>query len=163
MVSVSRDIEAPHELVWSRLADFGRIYVFHPGVETSRIVNDVPRGLGAQRVCRFYDGNTVKETIIAFEERKALEVELAEFSMPLKSAYFRMEVTPVSDDCTRTTITLRFEPRMGVFGWILSKLMMESLMRRDARRVLKGLEDHVRTGRWVGRGGELVNGDDSPR
>jgi hypothetical protein len=156
VVSVSRNIEAPLPVVWNTLSDFGKIHLFHPGVEASPIVNGIHCGLGAQRVCHFYDGNTVKETVVAFEEQHLLEVELAEYSIPLKCGRFRMEVSPLSEARTRTTITVRFIAKMGLFGWVLGKVLMEYLMRRDAGRVLKGLEDHLTTGQAVGRGGQLL-------
>ena len=112
--------------------------------------------MGAQRVCHFYDGGSVKETVIGFEDGCAIDVELSEFSIPLETCFLRLQATPLTESTTRASIAVRFVPKFGALGWILAKLLIEALMRRDAARLLKGLEDHLVSGLLVGRGGKLV-------
>lgn len=159
VVTATRTIAADHPKVWSALADFGTIHRFHPGVRKSHTCNGVTTGMGAQRVCQFYDGGTVKETVIGFEENRAIDVELSDFSIPLKRCYLRLEALPLSDGATQTSISVRFEPKFGVLGWLLAHLMMKALMRRDAARVLKGLEDHLGSGLLIGPGGKLLENE----
>lgn len=156
-ITTSRSIDAPAARVWELLSDFGGIEMFHPSVQRSPIVNGVSSGLGAQRVCHFYNGSTVKETIVRFHDERLFEVELSEYSLPLNCACFRMEVVPSADGGALARITFWFAVRFGVLGWVLGKVLIEWLVRRDAARVLKGLDDHLRTGRIVGRGGKLLS------
>ena len=66
-VSVTRVIDVPVEEAWRTLDDFGAVYRYHPVVVESPIQNGISSGLGAERVCLFDDGGTIREAITAYE------------------------------------------------------------------------------------------------
>ncbi len=41
-------------------------------------------------------------------------------------------------------------------GWLMAKLMMEGQFKKNLSNVLQGLDDHIRTGKVVGKNGELL-------
>ena len=47
--TTSTVIKAPHEAVWTALADIGSISIWNPGVEASHSTSDALSGLGATR------------------------------------------------------------------------------------------------------------------
>ena len=59
-VTVKREMNNNVETVWKVLDDYGTVYKYNPGVETSEILGEIKTGLGARRVCNFYDGSSLK-------------------------------------------------------------------------------------------------------
>ena len=89
-VQVDRVIDQPVDTVWAALDDFGGVYRYHPLVEKSLISNGISSGLGAERVCHFDDGNSIREEITAYEPGRAYEVEIVDpGKFPLKRAIAR--------------------------------------------------------------------------
>ena len=90
-VVVERGIGVPVAETWRILDDFGGVHKFHPFVDRSPIDNGVARGLGAERVCHFTNGDQIKERITAYEAGREYTVEIVDpGSFPLRSAAARL-------------------------------------------------------------------------
>jgi len=156
-VSVTRTLPHPFPRVWEALDDFGAVQKYHPTVEKSGILNGIARGEGAQRVCQFYDGSAIKERITEYRAGRGYTVEIVDFGpFPLKQAVARISAQAEGDGKTRVTFKMSFLPRFGPFGWVMAQTMMKPQFRRVFGRLLQGLDDHLRTGKEVGRGGRLA-------
>ena len=151
-VHVDRVIDQPADAVWSILDDFGSVFRFHPLVEKSPISNGISSGLGAGRVCHFDDGSSIREEITAYEPGRGYEVEIVDLGQfPLKRAVARLSVEPLSDARSRVGFDIAFRPKFGPLGWIMGKTLMVPQFRKTLKRVLEGLETHLRTGEVVSR------------
>jgi len=156
VVNVKRDLQVDPEKVWQLIDDFGAIELYHPLVKTSETTNGQTRGLGAERVCNFYDGNSIYERITEYDEGKSYVVEIFDTGkIPLKTAMATMKVNPVGEN-SEVDFTMRFEPKFGLVGWIMGKLMMEGQFRKILNRVLQGMEDYLKTGTPVNKNGRPV-------
>jgi carbon monoxide dehydrogenase subunit G len=155
-VNVTREMNSDAATVWRYIDDFGSVYKYHPGVESSEILGNRETGLGAQRQCEFYDGTSLKEKITHYDEGRSYTLELSDYAMPLKSAVAHMEVTPTGTDKSRLSITLEFEPKFGPIGWLMGKLLMRPMLTKALKELTKGLDDHIRTGQFIGSKGELL-------
>ena len=130
-VTVSRVINAPFSAVWDALDDFGRIHEFHPLVEASRITNGVPRGVDAQRECRFYNGATIRETITRHKPNESYRIQIVDPGpYPLREAYADVSAQDVGQGRTRVTFETNFQPKFGPVGWLMAQLMMKPQFRR---------------------------------
>jgi len=156
-VSVSAEIQAPAEKIWQVLDDFGNIAAFNPMVESSPITNTIPTGIGAERVCHFYDGTSIREIITDYEPGTSYKVELADFSLPLKRAAVRLSVASLDASQSQVTMQIDFEPKFGPVGWLMATVMMKPMLKSGFAKVLQGLGEHVRTGKIVGQNGVLLD------
>ena len=140
----------PAKKVWEVLNDFGGIEKFSPTVESSPIVNGKDSGLGAKRHCTFYDGSSVVEEIVEYQEGQSITIALSEYSMPLKSAIANMKVASVDANTSDLTMSMDFVVKGGPFGWLMGFFMMRSMMKGIFKKVLYGLAYHSATGKTVG-------------
>lgn len=157
-VSVSRVFHAPLDEVWNALDDFGGIWKYNPGVESSRIVNDIATGEGARRECLFYDGERIEETIVDYEFEERYTVELTDVGpYPLHSSRVDIEITASDDHHTEVTMTGRFHPKYGPLGWAMAKMKMIPTFEERFEAVLEGLATHLHTGQPIGENGAPVD------
>lgn len=153
-VSITKTINAPVDQVWPAIADFGAIYKFHPAVERSYVINDKDRGIGAQRICEFYDGNSITEEVDQWREGESVRIAITKGSLPIRNASGAMSLRPTPGGKTELTFTVAYEPKFGPIG----KLMDVTMMRRNFRKlldaVLVGLDTHLQTGAVIGKDGK---------
>lgn len=158
MSNITRSVivQASTQQVWAILGDFGGVHRWHPKVETSPITNDISEGLGAERICNFYDGTSVKEEIVEYREGEMLKVVLSEFSMPLNHGEATISLRKLSDEETEVSFSMDYEVKYGPLGWVMNSLMMTPMMGKMFEQVLGALDHHVVTGELIGRDGEHI-------
>ena len=149
-------IDAPLEQVWNVVKDFGGVHRFHPKVETSPLLSQNNEGLGAARVCNFYDGTSVKEEVVEYREGELLRVKLSDFSMPLQRAEAVISVRALGPDRTEVEFGMEYEMKFGPLGAVMNGIMLRPMMGKMFTQVLEGLDHHVVTGELVGRDGEHI-------
>jgi carbon monoxide dehydrogenase subunit G len=158
MSTVSRThvVRRPVAAVWGVLSDFSGVYRWHPKVERSPLVSANNEGLGATRVCHFYDGTSVTERVVEYRVRESMTIELSEFSMPLNRAAATLTVRPLADDTTEVTMSIEYDVKFGPLGWVMSSLMIQPMLGKMFEQVLSCLDRHVVTGESIGRDGERL-------
>ncbi len=155
-ITVKREMNNNVETVWHVLDDYGTVYKYNPGVETSEILGVKNTGLGAHRVCNFYDGSSLKETIIKYVPNQGYSLELSDYSLPLKRAASHFRLEPLSKDTCLLSVTIEFEPKFGPVGWLMAKLLMQPMLTKALNGLTKGLDDYMTSGQLVGESGELL-------
>lgn len=153
---IKRNLQFPASAAWEVVDAFGSVYKVNPVVERTTRVGDKATGRGAQRVCEFYNGQSVKETIVQYDEGRSYSIELSEFSLPLKSERTRVEVSSVSTYQCQVAFYLEFAPKFGPIGWLMAQLMIKPFLRKALMGFAKGIEDHIKTGKIVGEKGKLI-------
>lgn len=149
-------IKAGISQVWDLVSDMGGVYKYHPLVKKSPVLSENSAGIGATRRCEFYDGSSVVEEITALKEGKELTVTLSKFSMPFKSATAIMSLKKAGDKSTFVTLQMSYDMKYGVLGTILAYLMIQPVMKITFVKVLKGLNDHLTTGKLIGEKGAML-------
>ncbi|MEN8132780.1 MAG: SRPBCC family protein [Pseudomonadota bacterium] len=155
-VTVTREMNSDASVVWKVLDDFSSVYKYNPGVKSSNLVGQKSTGIGAQRVCNFYDGTSLNETITSYVPNKGYTIELSDFALPLNEATSHFELESLGEDRCMLSITLKFVPKFGPLGWLMAKVMMRPMLKKALTGVTKGLDDHIDTGQLVGKGGSLL-------
>lgn len=154
--SIEKVINAPRKAVWEKLSDFGNVHIFHPMVEKSVLTGDKECGLGAKRTCTFYDGKGhADEEVTGYVDGKSMTVDMLGGSMPVKWARIRFDLAENGPSKTHLKLSASFEMKYGLLGAIMGPLMMKPMMKKMLGDVLKGLETHIATGKYVGMGGKL--------
>lgn len=151
--TITKRLGLSAEDVWTHFADFSGVARFHPFVETADQLSEQNEGVGARRKCNFYDGKSVVEKIIEWEQGRRMNVELSEMSMPMKRASVEFIVVSRGEQESDVTITMNFTPKFGLMGAMMGAMMMKPMMRKMFAQILNGLEHHARTGEAIGRGG----------
>ncbi len=155
-ITVKREMNNNVEAVWKVLDDYGTVYKYNPGVESSEILGEKKTGLGARRVCNFYDGSSLRETIIKYAPNHGYSFMLSDFSLPLKRATSHFHLEALSKDKCLLSVTIEFEPKFGPVGWLMAKLLMRPMLTKALKGLTKGLDDYMTTGQLVGEAGELL-------
>lgn len=148
--NVTETIDAPFDEVNEALDNFANTYVYHPFVEHSRTLNNQERGVGARRECKLYNGQTVRE--VQTEARPGHWVIDVSGMGPMKG----MTATIGAKDAGsgRTTVTYDIDVRMK-FPFQVMGPMVKMQMSGMMRKIAKGIEQHVKSGRVVEKGGKL--------
>jgi len=158
MITVAKTvlINASDKEVWNIIADVGGIHNFHPLVDKSPLLSTNAQGISATRRCEFYDGTSVVEEVIEWQEGKKVTFKLSEFSMPFEFAAGTMSVESAGDTSTYVTLQMDFIVKYGFMGEIMGHIMMRPFMKMMFAKVLKGLNDHATTGLLIGEKGTLL-------
>ena len=113
-ISKTRGMNIASQKVWNVLKDFGGVYKFHPVVETSPLLSQHNEGVGAKRVCHFYDKSSITEEVIDWKDGKEFTVELSEGSLPFKHAEATMRVEPVGTESSRVSLRAHSKSLSGI-------------------------------------------------
>ncbi len=153
VVTQSRHVSSPVAKVWEALSDFGGVHRFAAGVKSSPIIKGTPdRGVGSERSCTLYDGNTVLERVTESIENKRISVEIFESSMPIKTADATFTLAPAAGGGTDIIVTMEYVVKYGPIGVAMDVLMMRSAMNATFENLLAGLDHHLQTGESIGNG-----------
>lgn len=153
LISITHTYPQSPSEVFAALNDFAGIHRFHPLLESSPLVDGTPAtGVGSERVCNLYDGNTLHERIVEAEQDKTLTVEIVDTSMPMAKGGGRFDLAPTADGGTELTMTMDFEMKMGLLGKALDRLVVARKFRGNLELLLAALGEHLATGATIGRG-----------
>jgi hypothetical protein len=146
-------MEHSRERVWRALEDFGGVYRFSAGVESSPVNPGTPeRGVGAERKCHLYDGNYIEERVTDSVEQKLLALDVIGTSMPMKSAHARFDLEETSAGGCDLSVTMEYVVKFGVVGKAIDSLMLERMMTKNFTVLLASLDEYLRTGVVIEKG-----------
>ena len=145
MITAQRTMEmdASQQQVWGVFGRFMHINEFHPRVTKVDALTEATTGIGAARRCHFKDGTSAVEKVVAWQEGSSYQVQLTEFSMPLKQLFMSLSVDPIAANRSRVTMQLRYDVKFGPLGWLMGKTMMANMMGKMMGMVLSGLQKRV--------------------
>lgn len=153
--SHTRTIDAPATETWRAIADYAHVDAYHPAVERVSMLSDSQSGVGTTRICHFYDGTSATELVTDWVDGESFRVELSDFTMPLViQADAEMRVKAEGPKQSSVTITMDFQVKGGALGRLAAAGVLRPMMQRMFKRVLSGLDLHVRTGASVGKDGK---------
>lgn len=149
-VTVTQTINAPIDQVWASIDDFANIDRFNPNLSRSFLINDsAPTGLGATRQCDLSDGkNYIQERVTVYEPPHRFVVDIYNGTVPLKQAEADFHVKAVGPSRTEVTMVIRFVPKFGLLGRLMTPLM-KGQFRKSMAALLEGNRAYVEDGRRV--------------
>lgn len=132
------DAQCPPDRIWAQLALLDAVARFNPGVRAARVRGALTRGVGAVRECDLLPKGRIAERVTAWEEGRAIGLEVIETDWPLR---FMRWVTRIEPRGTGTHLTQRLEYRVkfGPLGWLMDALMMRRKIADAVEAALKGL------------------------
>ena len=135
-------IDAPVDVVWEVLADYGAIYRWNPGVVASHVTTEEGTGVGACRHCDLGGRNYLDEEVIEWENSQRLTVRIVGTNLPFKSADIRFTLRPESGG-TVVTVAPLYELKFGLLGKLLDRLYVHRTYEKGMKALLAGLKDYV--------------------
>ncbi len=144
MTTIRHDVPAKcaPERVWALLADLAAVQHYNPGVKSAALLGDRRGGVGAMRSCDLAPSGRVVERVTHWEEGAALGLEVVESDWPIRAMSWITRVVPDGDGC-RIVQELVYEPKFGLLGWLLDRLVMERKLRSTLDDVLASLARHA--------------------
>ena len=118
---------APKEVVWDILSDYGNIADYTGQVKTSEIQGDQATGIGAVRTCELAPFGSTLETVTGWEEGESITLDVVPKGMPVKSSHTTFTVKAVDDGKTEITMDTFAEPKGGIFKGSISKRLEKGL------------------------------------
>lgn len=150
-VAVSQVVRVPLADLWQSWDRFDEIFRFHPVINQSPLLpGSATSGLGAERHCKHVDGKTyLKERIIGYRPEEHLVIDIFDANIPLKNAVVTLDFTALSAVESRVTMRIRFTPKFGLIGWLMTPLIrmqfrkgLSGLLAANAEFVENGVEIH---------------------
>lgn len=131
------------------LDDFGGVADFNPAVNSATIVAGPDTGEGATRECVLDEGGRITETIVEYEPGASFTIEFADLGdMDAFVKEFVTEWSVAELDDSRSTVILegRYVPKYGPVGWVMAKVVMNSMIEELYEEALEGLAEYVEGG-----------------
>ena len=152
-LSASVCIEAPAEVVWSRLTKLEDIQLWSEAVVHASCTGAVSHGVGAERTCELVGNRTIKERWVAWDEGRSFQYEGCGIPL-MKRATNRWSVIPHGAQSLLTS-EAELEIKGGVFGRVL-ELILGPVMQKMAPHALVGFKYLVEHGHpYDGKASEL--------
>ncbi len=142
-------VNVPINKIWEVLEDFSSVERYASTIKTSPIVGDKLSGLGTKRLCTFYDGTSLVEEIVDYQEGEGFRMKLSDFSYPLKYMNAEMRVKEIDSKITELSISSDFVVKGGPFGWLMGFFIMRPMMKGVLEKQMKCLAYHCATGKRI--------------
>lgn len=140
MSTLQHDLTArcPPERVWAILADLEGVATYNPTIAAARLRGAARAGVGAERECDLKPSGRVVERVIAWEEGRAVGLEVIESDWPIVFMRWTTRVGPDADGA-RITQDLEYQVKFGPLGWLLDTLVMRRKLRTTLDEVFANL------------------------
>jgi hypothetical protein len=134
----SFDAQCTPAALWEVLADLGSVAQTNPMVSSVVIVGDRRSGLGATRRCSLVPKGMVTEKVWAYEEGRAVGLEVIESDWPIVTMSWKTEIVSRPGGA-RLEQLLEYKMKFGPIGWLLNTLVMRRAITRNVGEALKGV------------------------
>jgi uncharacterized protein YndB with AHSA1/START domain len=112
--TITRQIDAPVEVVWEVLNDFGDIQKWSPGVKASELTSQGPIAEGSTRHCDFAPFGGVEERIDRHQPNERLTVHIFGTSrLPISDAVADFNIAPYNGG---TELTIHYSYTVNSLG-----------------------------------------------
>ena len=134
------EIEAPDEVVWGLLANFGDVANWAPFMRTSHLIGPQSSGVGTRRAMRHAWGFRFEEVVTQWHEGKGFAFDVLKAPYPMKSV---KEVWVLGSENGRTVVEtqVRYDVHLGRIGAAVDWLLVRFVVRREMRAGLRGLKE----------------------
>ncbi len=146
-------IDAPKDVVWQKIADFGNVSNLSPGIKKSYLTSETTHGVGATRHCDLaLYGSTVDERIVEWTEGESFRIDIYESSrLPMIKTSGGSFLVEEDDTGTRLTGSLHYTLKYGPIGSIFEALALRKQLSKEWKIFLAGTKKHIESGTLIDR------------
>lgn len=140
-ITVTRTMPANPTAVWKVLDDFANVDQWSSGVASANALNDIAKGVGAERMCAFdaKGKQWVKERVLERTD-DLMVIDIFETNAPMKFLQGHITVKPAGQGSQ-----VDFRMDMKVKGGPLGSLMEVTMVRPNFRKAVAKLLDDLDT------------------
>jgi len=143
-IELTRHIEAPRSDVWAVLADFPNIASWNGGVKKSFSTSDATDGVGAKRHCDLSPMGALEETVKVWEPEVRMEISIdSAEGLPIRAGLAKFVLQP-SESGTDVSVVYSYEPKFGILGELMGRLMLDGQLTKGFTGFLKDLDRTAR-------------------
>jgi mxaD protein len=103
-VSKQATVDAPPDQVWAKIKNFDGLNTWHPAVEKDEIIGGKNNEVGAERLLSLKGGGTIKERLLAFDDKKHMyKYAILEGVLPVSDYTSTISVEPAGKG--KSTVT----------------------------------------------------------
>lgn len=118
------EIDAPVELVWSKISNLADIQNWSVTVNESHYHTELQRGLGAGRTCDVKGFGTLVENVLEWTENESFTLSLEGLPFFVKEASGGWRLEKLGADRTRATVTINMQTRFWPVGALMEKFLL---------------------------------------
>jgi hypothetical protein len=151
--SITVTLDLPLQEAWAKLSNLSLAHHYVPGIVDTRITSANATGVGASRNVYQKRGGFLQETVTEWNEGHGFTLRLhkGEKDAPFRHAGFTYALTPEGDSSTRATLTMRYEPPMGMIGGVLDGVMLKRIITGVITDVAWSMKFYYETGKTAGK------------
>jgi ligand-binding SRPBCC domain-containing protein len=134
------EIDAPDQLVWDLLADFGDVAKWAPYMRESHLIGTQSSGIGMRRGMRHSWGFRFEEVVTQWHVSKGFAFDVLKAPYPMKDV---KEVWVLGPENGGTVVEtqVRYGAHLGPIGAAVDWLLVRFVVRREMRAGLRGLKE----------------------
>ena len=137
------EINAPVDVVWEAIADFGGVYKWAPNVTSSYSTTEANEGVGASRHCEVPGVGGIDEEIVDWKEGTSYKYQVENIG-PIGKLVNEWSVTS-DGNMSLVTTNAAYRMRFGIIGAFMDRLIVRRSIRKAMAQGQAGLKDYVET------------------
>ena len=137
------EIDAPMDLVWSKISDLADIQNWTKAVNESRFHTEIKRGIGAGRTCDVPGFGTLVENVLAWEEGKSFRLSLEGLPFFIKEASGGWRLEELGPNRTRGITSIDLKTRFWPIGALMEKFALGPQFRKTIRGAQREFKAYV--------------------
>ena len=139
----STEINAPPELVWEALRDFGDVAAWAPYMRISHLVGGQETGVGTRRAMQHEFGFRFEEQVTAWLDNEGYDFDVFRAPWPLIAVRESWRMKSAGADTVRVTTRVEYSTRLGPLGTLMDATLIRFVVRREMRSGVRGLKAYV--------------------
>jgi ligand-binding SRPBCC domain-containing protein len=136
------EINAPAQLVWDVLADFGGVENWAPYMRRSQLIGEQDTGIGMRRGMRHAWGFRFEEVVTQWHESKGFAFDVLKAPFPMRDVKEVWVLAPENGH-TAVETQVRYGTHLGPLGALVDWLLVRFVVRREMRAGLGGLKEYT--------------------
>ena len=144
--TVTQEVNAPAEAVWTTLKTFESYNDWQPMIADMNMITEQKTGVNAERQAFYFGGDAkVSEKMVEFDEDKRyLTYLMYNTNKPVKVAYWCWSVEDMGEKKSKVTINLQYTMKFGFIGLLINKFLFTKILPKNLRKnVIPSLEKHA--------------------
>ena len=139
------EIDAPIDLVWSKISNLADIQNWTKAVKKSHFHTEIERGIGAGRTCDVPGFGTLVENVLAWDEGKSFNLSLEGLPFFIKEASGGWRLEELGPNRTRGTASIDMKTRFWPLGALLERFALGPQFSKNIKGTQREFKTFVET------------------
>ncbi|WP_114284407.1 SRPBCC family protein [Candidatus Halocynthiibacter alkanivorans] len=137
------EIDAPMDLVWSKISNLADIQNWTKAVKESHFHTKIVRGIGAGRTCDVPGFGTLVENVLAWDEGKSFNLSLEGLPIFIKEASGGWRLEELGPNRTRGITFIDLKTRFWPVGALMEKFVLGPQFHKTIKGAQRGFKTYV--------------------